>query len=97
MLASLDLRQVQPPGLALVMAGELLQPAAGVLVVDADRGGAALLGLLVEETHVVHGCEKARASSRFRYLPDLAGRFEYTRADQAQAADAQSVIATRKV
>jgi len=74
-LARLDLRQVQPPRLALVMAGELLKPAPGVLILSGDRGGSALLGLLVEETNVVHGHNKAAKQARFRYLSDLAGPF----------------------
>ena len=41
------------------MAGELLKPASGMLVLRGDRGGTALLGLLVEETHVVHGGGKS--------------------------------------
>src|SRR5687768_10217088 len=52
------------------MAGELLEAAAGMLVLRGDRGGAALLGLLVEETHVVHAGPKAR--TRPRFPPDLA-------------------------
>ena len=36
------------------MAGELLKPAAGMLVFRCDRGGTALLGLLVKESYVVH-------------------------------------------
>lgn len=74
-LARLDLLQVQAPGLAFVMAGELLQPAAGMLILGGDRGGAALFGLLVEETYVVHAAHKAARRARFRYLSDLAGRF----------------------
>lgn len=70
----LDFLQVQPPGLALVMAGELLEPAAGMLILGGDRGGTAFLGLLVEETHVVHGGLKARACARFPYLSALAAR-----------------------
>jgi len=64
-LARLDLRQVQPPGFALVMAGELLKPAPGMLVLRGDRGGSALLGLHVEETHVVHAGQKAWIFPRF--------------------------------
>ena len=36
------------------MACKLLEPAAGVLVLRGDRGGAALFGLLMKESHVVH-------------------------------------------
>jgi len=64
-LPRLDLRQVQPPRLALVMGRELLEPAAGMLVLRRNRGGAAFLGLLVEESHVVHGGQKARVHPRF--------------------------------
>ena len=54
-LPRLDLRQVEPPRLALIMAGELLKPAAGMLILSGDRSGPAFLGLLVEESNVVHG------------------------------------------
>ncbi|HEX8263195.1 MAG TPA: hypothetical protein VF547_10010, partial [Allosphingosinicella sp.] len=40
-------------------------PAAGVLVLRLDGGGAALFGLLVEETHLVHGAGKAPRWARF--------------------------------
>jgi hypothetical protein len=64
-LPPLDLREVQPPRFALVMAGELLEAATGMLVLRGDRGGAAFFGLLVEETHVVHAGPKARTRPRF--------------------------------
>lgn len=40
------------------MAGELLKPAAGMLILGDDRGGTALFGLLMKETYVVHGRPK---------------------------------------
>jgi hypothetical protein len=46
-----------------------------MLILGGDRGGAALFGLLVEETYVVHAAHKAARRARFRYLSDLAGRF----------------------
>jgi hypothetical protein len=54
------------------MGGELLESAAGVLVLGGDRGGPALLGLLVEESHVIHGGHKARTRRRFRLKSGLA-------------------------
>ena len=64
LLARLDLRQVQTPRLALIMAGQLLKPAAGMLVLRGDRGGSALLGLLVEESYVVHVAPESAASPK---------------------------------
>ena len=48
------------------MGGELLKPAPGVLVLRLDGGVSALFGLLVEETHFIHGGRKAQVPSRFR-------------------------------
>src|SRR3954469_17356456 len=41
------------------MGGELLEAAAGMFVLRRDGGGTAFLGLLVEESHIVHGGRKS--------------------------------------
>jgi hypothetical protein len=50
------------------MGGELLQPAPGMLVLRLDGGRPALFGLLVEETHLVHGAAKPRIGQGSPFL-----------------------------
>ena len=70
----LELREVQPPGFAFVVGGELLEAAAGVLALRLERGGAALFGLLVEETNLVHAPPKPEGRQGSPFGAGLRGK-----------------------